>query len=868
MISKLSIKQKLIAIMLIPLVIVILLAAKLAYDSYRSLENLKSLDKVVILSTKIGALVHETQKERGMTAGFIGSKGVKFKDELPRQREEVNKQITFLNEFLSDFDKSKYSDDFVKNLNSGLEKLKDLQGVRNSVNSLNIAAPIAIAYYTDTNTLLLNTLGTIVKFSNSPNVTKELGSYMNFLLSKERTGIERAVGTNTFAQNKFTEGLKARFYTLIAEQTAYMDIFSKIASKDIVDFYLKTVVGKDIEEVEKMRKIALFSNIEENFGVDPNYWFETITNKINLLKQVEDHISTHLLNEINLEKDEATFHLILFSLLSIFGIGITMILARTIAFTILIDVASVRAGIEEFFAFINFEKDDIKLIGVDSTDELGMMSKIINKNIANTKANIQRDRELIADTIRVANSINKGHLDQKIMVNSNNPALNELKDIINEMLNTLNSNISNILTVLTSYSKLDFRPRLKDNDLEGIIQELEKDINILRDVITQTLLDNKKVGITLKENANILSFNMQSISTAANSQAASLEETAASLEEITSNITNNTQTTTKMASYGEKVKESIKIGQDLANKTVNSMEDINKQALAINEAIGVIDNIAFQTNILSLNAAVEAATAGEAGKGFAVVAQEVRNLANRSAQAAKEIKDIVEKASEKANNGKSIATNMIDGYSELNNSISNTLVTIENVATASKEQESGILQINDAINSLDASTQKNAQVAEQISNMATSIAYTSNYLVTASSRTSFIKDSLDKVDNVDLVYDTALLKTNLLKKKDEVYSKLGDYKNFNVVDDNSIKDWLNLNDNVSKISDKKLLENIKLLDTTFYKNLQDLVISNSNGDKPEILNTKASAVEKCTTEIFKSLDDMKFNKKDSKTKKA
>ena len=722
MISKLSIKQKLIAIMLIPLIIVILLAAKLAYDSYRSLENLKSLDKVVILSTKIGALVHETQKERGMTAGFIGSKGVKFKDDLPKQREEVNKQITFLNEFLSDFDKSKYNDDFIKNLNSGLEKLKDLQGVRNSVNSLNIAAPIAIAYYTDTNTLLLNTLGTIVKFSNSPNVTKELGSYMNFLLAKERTGIERAVGTNTFAQNKFTEGLKARFYTLIAEQTAYLDIFSKIASKDIVDFYLKTVVGKDIEEVEKMRKIALFSNIEENFGVEPNYWFERITNKINLLKQVEDHISIHLLNEINLEKDEATFHLILFSLLSIFGIGITMILARTIAFTILIDVASVRAGIEEFFAFINFEKDDIKLIGVDSTDELGMMSKIINKNIANTKANIQRDRELIADTIRVANSINKGHLDQKIMVNSNNPALNELKDIINEMLNTLNSNISNILTVLTSYSKLDFRPRLKDNDLEGIIQELEKDINILRDVITQTLLDNKKVGFTLKENANILSFNMQSISTAANSQAASLEE-------ITSNITNNTQTTTKMASYGEKVKESIKIGQDLANKTVSSMEDINKQALAINEAIGVIDQIAFQTNILSLNAAVEAATAGEAGKGFAVVAGEVRNLASRSAEAANEIKRIVQLATSKTKEGSEVANSMIEGYTSLNENISITLDLIQNVTTASKEQSIGMVQINDAVNNLDQITQKNAQSASEANEIAKQTLKISNEII-------------------------------------------------------------------------------------------------------------------------------------------
>ena len=744
MISKLSIKQKLIAIMLIPLIIVILLAAKLAYDSYRSLENLKSLDKVVILSTKIGALVHETQKERGMTAGFIGSKGVKFKDDLPKQREEVNKQITFLNEFLSDFDKSKYNDDFIKNLNSGLEKLKDLQGVRNSVNSLNIAAPIAIAYYTDTNTLLLNTLGTIVKFSNSPNVTKELGSYMNFLLSKERTGIERAVGTNTFAQNKFTEGLKARFYTLIAEQTAYLDIFSKIASKDIVDFYLKTVVGKDIEEVEKMRKIALFSNIEENFGVEQNYWFERITNKINLLKQVEDHISIHLLNEINLEKDEATFHLILFSLLSIFGIGITMILARTIAFTILIDVASVRAGIEEFFAFINFEKDDIKLIGVDSTDELGMMSKIINKNIANTKANIQRDRELIADTIRVANSINKGHLDQKIMVNSNNPALNELKDIINEMLNTLNSNISNILTVLTSYSKLDFRPRLKDNDLEGIIQELEKDINILRDVITQTLLDNKKVGITLKENANILSFNMQSISTAANSQAASLEETAASLEEITSNITNNTQTTAKMADYGNKVKTSISLGQELANKTVLSMEEINSQTSAINEAITIIDQIAFQTNILSLNAAVEAATAGEAGRGFAVVAGEVRTLASRSAEAAKQIKTLVENAQKKTHEGKEIASDMIKGYAQLNENITVTLDLIQDVTTASKEQSVGMIQINDAVNSLDQITQQNAQNASQANEIAQKTLDISNTIIEQADAKEFNgKDSIN-----------------------------------------------------------------------------------------------------------------------------
>ena len=104
-----------------------------------------------------------------------------------------------------------------------------------------------------------------------------------------------------------------------------------------------------------------------------------------------------------------------------------------------------------------------------------------------------------------------------------------------------------------------------------------------------------------------------------------------------------------------------------------AMDEINKEVSSINEAIEVIDQIAFQTNILSLNAAVEAATAGEAGKGFAVVAQEVRNLASRSAEAAKEIKNIVEIATSKANEGKGIANSMKDGYTELNKKINETL---------------------------------------------------------------------------------------------------------------------------------------------------------------------------------------------------
>lgn len=255
MLSKLSIKQKLILIMLIPLIVVILLAAKLSVDSYLSAKNLKALDDVVVLSTKIGALVHETQKERGMTAGFIGSKGEKFKVELPNQRTLVDDRLKDLNNFLSTFDKISYKTDFINNLENSLKSLQKLEEIRKNVNTFSIKAPVAIEYYTNTNAYLLNILGSVIKISDSANVSKELISYMSILLAKEQTGIERAVGANTFAQNKFTEGLKAKFYTVIAEQNVYTNQFFKVSAKESTDFYGKTVVGKSIEAVEDMRKL-------------------------------------------------------------------------------------------------------------------------------------------------------------------------------------------------------------------------------------------------------------------------------------------------------------------------------------------------------------------------------------------------------------------------------------------------------------------------------------------------------------------------------------------------------------------------------------------------------------------------------------
>jgi methyl-accepting chemotaxis protein len=232
------------------------------------------------------------------------------------------------------------------------------------------------------------------------------------------------------------------------------------------------------------------------------------------------------------------------------------------------------------------------------------------------------------------------------------------------------------------------------------------------------LKENKSNGLTLEQSSSLLLANVDKLNLSSNEAAASLEETAAALEEITSNIRNNTENIAKMAKYSNEITKASSDGEKLANKTTLAMDEINTQVNLVNDAISVIDQIAFQTNILSLNAAVEAATAGEAGKGFAVVAQEVRNLASRSAEAAKEIKSIVEEATKKANEGKDIANEMIQGYKSLNDSINSTINLISDVEMSSKEQLSGIEQINDAVNQLDQQTQQNAAISTQTNDIA------------------------------------------------------------------------------------------------------------------------------------------------------
>jgi methyl-accepting chemotaxis protein len=442
--------------------------------------------------------------------------------------------------------------------------------------------------------------------------------------------------------------------------------------------------------------------------------------------------------EIDKEKSFAKVYedLKIYIMISLSFLVISILIFNVILSKLIAPIKVLQYGIVDFFEYLKGNKSVVNKVEIDTQDEFKTMADEINKGIDDLKISFDNDKDVINDVTTVVNEIIAGSLKDKITMSTNNKSIQELVDVINNMTTSLHNTINHCLSVLTSYQNNDYT--VKTNiQCKGEIKELMSGIDKLGSNVTVMLTDSQATGNILQSSSNTLLSKVDSLNISSNKAAESLDKTVDSITNITNTISSNTKNVAQISKYATELTGSTSRGQDMANDTTKAMDEISKEVNAITEAISVIDQISFQTNILSLNAAVEAATAGEAGKGFAVVAQEVRNLASRSAEAANEIKNLVESATNKTVSGKKITDEMISGYEDLSNNITKTLDLVSKIEETSKNQEEGIHEINDAIAELDVQTKNNQEIATDTKVIAQETQNISNKIVSDTNSKKF-----------------------------------------------------------------------------------------------------------------------------------
>lgn len=1054
----LSLRWKLIAITIVPILSLLYYSfAEVSRDRVMLNENEKIL-QLSQFSVSTSALVHEFQKERGLTAGFMGSKGKKFATELGKQRQVVDKRSQRLSVIMERLTPETFGQKFAAELTKALALRNQLQDMRRGIDGLSLPRSEAISYFTTMNARFLTTISFLAKSTSDGELSNQASAYVNFLNSKERAGVERAVLTGTFAADSFQSGSFNRFLQLVSIQDTYLNVFESLATNAHKQFYYDTVKGEPVEATKVMREIAIAKGASGGFDVDPGVWFAMQTDKINLLKKVEDKLSADLEVSASTLRDYASGALYLSIAIMVIALLLTCVLLYKIQKVItgsILDAVNVADAIAA--GKLN---NHIEISSKDESGQLLVSLKSMQQSLAEQRENervqsekdkaqaqkdrIQADQErqradqdrkraeansrirqaldtvsanvILADehgeiiyintsvekmfkqhqqaiskeligfnieclvgsplstfnNVDVFNHASLGELSQsrevevklaklvfKIVLNpvltndgkrlgtvvewldlteqrdaeyqveqviraaaagqlnarldterfdgfmlSLSTGVNALLDAIvgpmNEAancieriangdvpeliteayqgdFNTLKSNLNTCITAINllvedsdrlvqasvagqlstradatkhkgDFKKIiqgvndsidaivtplsvaaDYVDRIANGDIpEPISEDYKGDFNNLKDnlntcisAINQLIFDanslataavegnlttraeveqhqgdfrkivagvnnaldamvepisdtnevmsalangdltkkmnkdyqgdfaslsnavNTSVGnleelvgkvVTSAENigksAQEISSGVMNLSERTEQQASSLEQTASSMEEMTSTVKQNADNSLVANDLAIEAQKRAGIGGEVVGRAQVSMEEINTSSKKISDIITVIDEIAFQTNLLALNASVEAARAGEMGRGFAVVAAEVRNLAQRSAEAAKEIKDLIRDSVNKVDEGTEQVSRSGDTLGEIVESVEKVTDMISNISTASSEQSSGIEQVNKAISQMDEMTQQNAALVEQASAASASMAESSRALIT------------------------------------------------------------------------------------------------------------------------------------------